>query len=93
MRGRSQPLERTALRLAEGESRELALKVGAERRSLSLAYRKGELSIDGTPGRGRDGVRFHFEKEWKTGKVYRLELGGRPPLEKVEVRVTAVEGK
>jgi hypothetical protein len=93
VRGRLQPLERTVIRLAEGESRQLTLKAGGENRSLSLAYRKGELSLDGTPGRGRDGIRLHFEKEWKTGKVYLLELRGRPPLEKVEVKVTGFEGK
>ena len=90
VRGQKQQLERSALRIAEGESRELKVKAGNETRTLRLHYSKGELSIDGTPGRGRDGVRLPFEKEWRTGKVYRFDLKGKVPLDKVEVKVTEI---
>jgi len=88
VRGQRQQLERIALRMAEGESRDLAVKAGSETRTISFFYGNGELFIDGTPGRGRDAVRIPFEKEWKGGKVYRVALKGRAPLEKLEVKVT-----
>lgn len=91
VRGQMQRLERVALRMAEGESRELAVKIGSESRILVLQYRNGELFIDGTPGRGHDTVRLHFEKEWKSGKVYRIGLKGKVPLEKLDVKVTGIE--
>jgi hypothetical protein len=53
-----------------------------------LQYRDGVLLIDGTPGRGHDGVRLRFEREWNSGKVYRTGLKGKVPLEKLEVKVT-----
>jgi len=90
VRGQRQQLERIALRIAEGESRDLTVKVGNENRILSFYYANGELFVDGTPGRGRDAVRLSFEKEWKSGKVYRIALKGRSPLEKLEVRVTGI---
>lgn len=90
VRGQRQLLERIGLRLADGESRDLTVKVGNENRSISLFYKGGELFIDGTPGRGRDAVRLVFEKEWKTGKVYRVNLKGKSPLEKLEVKVTGI---
>lgn len=88
VRGQRQPLERAVVRLAEGESRELALKGGGESRIISLHYANGELYIDGTPGRGRDAVRLAFEKEWRNGKVYRVDLKGKAQLEKFELKVT-----
>jgi hypothetical protein len=90
VRGQSQQLERTAIRMTEGESRELSVKAGAETRILSLHYSNGELFIDGTPGRGRDSVRLAYEKEWRSGKVYRVALKGRVQLEKLEVKVTGI---
>lgn len=90
VRGQRQQLERAALRIAEGESRELAVKAGNESRTVSFHYVNGELFVDGTPGRGRDAVRLPFEKEWKGGKVYRIILKGRSPVEKLEVRVSGV---
>jgi len=92
VRGQTQHVERVALRLAEGESRNLVVKAGNETGNLSLHYRNGELFIDGTPARGRDAVRLLYEKEWKTGKVYRFALKGKVALEKVEMRVTGIEG-
>jgi hypothetical protein len=88
--GQVQQLERTSLHMTEGESRDLVIKAGGEGRTLSLHYGKGELTIDGTPGRGRDAVRISYEKEWKGGKVYRLELKGKVALEKLDVRVTGL---
>jgi len=93
VRGRNQPLERVTLRLAEGETRNVAVKAGSETGNLSLRYRKGELFIDGTPAKGRDALRLPFEKEWQTGKVYRFDLKGKVHLDKVEMKVTGVEGK
>jgi hypothetical protein len=93
VRGQNQQMERVTLRLTEGESRNVAVKAGSGTGNLSLNYRNGELFIDGTPGRGRDAVRLPFEKEWKAGKVYRFDLKGRVALEKVEVKVTGIEGK
>jgi hypothetical protein len=92
VRGKNQHLARVALRLAEGESRNLALKAGGETGDLLLHYRNGELFIDDSRARGRDAVRLPFEKEWKTGKVYRFDLKGKMSLEKVEVKVTGIEG-
>jgi hypothetical protein len=88
VRGQRQQLERVALRMAEGESRDLTLKVGGETRTLSLYYGNGELSIDGTPGKGRDAIHLSYEKEWRSGKVYRLNLKGRVQVEKLELKVT-----
>lgn len=90
VRGRRQQLESVALRLAEGESRDLTVTAGNERRTLSFHYSNGELFVDGTPGRGRDAVRLSFEKEWKSGKVYRINLKGRAQLEKLELKVTGI---
>lgn len=93
VRGRNQNIERATLRLAEGESRSLAVKAGNSAGDLTLTYRNGELSVDDSPGRGRDEVRLPFEKEWRTGKVYRFELKGKMHLEKVEMKVTGIEGR
>ncbi|HZV81012.1 MAG TPA: hypothetical protein VFF53_02470, partial [Geobacteraceae bacterium] len=90
VRGKMQKLERSSLRIAEGEIRELTVKGGNETRTLSLRYRNGELSIDGTPGRGHDAVRLPSEKGWQTGKVYRLDLKGNAPLDKIEIKVTGI---
>ena len=76
--------------MADGESREFTVKAGHESSILSLNYSNGELFIDGTPGRGRDTVRLHFEKEWKNGKVYLLNIKGKTPLEKLEIKVTGI---
>lgn len=88
--GRIYPLERTVVRMADGESRELTMKADGESRTLSLYYAKGELFIDSAPGRGRDALRLAYEKEWKSGKVYRLNLKGNVHLEKLEVKVTGI---
>ena len=88
--GKFQQLERASLHMTDGESRDLVIKAGSEGRTLSLHYAKGELTIDGTPGRGRDAVRISYEKEWKGGKVYRLNLKGKVALEKLDVRVTGL---
>lgn len=89
-RGRVQKLERVALRLADGESRDLSVRVGDGAHTISFHYRDGELYIDGTPGRGHDGVRLHYEKEWWGGKVYRVALKGRVALENLDVKVTGM---
>ncbi|MBU5614932.1 hypothetical protein [Geomonas azotofigens] len=89
--GKKQPVEQTAVRIAEGESRELTVKSGAETRTISLHYKNGEVFVDGTPGKGRNDIRLRFEKEWKTGKVYRFDLKGKVFLDKVEMKVTGVE--
>ena len=91
VRGQRLQLERTVLRMAEGENRDLTVKVGNETRTLSFSYANGELFIDGTPGRGRDAARLPFEKEWKGGKVYRIALKGRTSLEKLELKVTGID--
>jgi hypothetical protein len=78
------------LRIAEGESRELTVRVGDENRTISFYYGNAELFIDGTPGRGREAVRIVYEKEWKGGKAYRVALKGKTPLEKLEVKVTGI---
>lgn len=88
VRGRKQFLEKTSLRLRDGESRTLTVNIGSEQRTLSVQYSNGVLQIDGTPGRGHDGLRLGFEREWHTGKIYRTGLKGRVPLEKLEVKVT-----
>jgi hypothetical protein len=93
VQGRNQNMERVTLRLAEGESRNLAVKAGDTAGNLSITYRKGELFINGSPGRKRDGVHLPFEKEWKAGKVYRFDLKGKVHLEKVEMKVKGVEGQ
>lgn len=93
VRGQNQNVERAALRISEGESLSLTVKAGAETRTISLRYAKGELFIDPGPARGRDVVRLPFEKEWKTGKVYRFGLKGRAALEKVEMKVTGINWK
>ena len=93
VRGERLKLERTSLRLAEGESRELAVKAGGEKGTITLHYRNGELIFDGSVRRGRDAVRLAFASEWKTGKVYRFALKGRMPLEQLEVKITGIEGK
>ncbi|MBP1728507.1 MAG: hypothetical protein H6Q56_880 [Deltaproteobacteria bacterium] len=93
VRGQNQQVERVTLRLAEGESRTLAVKAGSGTGTLSLRYRNGELFVDGSPAKGRAAVRLPFEKEWQSGKVYRFDLKGKVPLEKVEMKVTAIEGK
>jgi hypothetical protein len=88
VRGQRQQLEKIALRIVEGETRELTVKAGSDSRTVLFYYGNGELFIDGTPGKGRDAVRLPFEKEWKGGKVYRVALKGKPSLEKLEVKVT-----
>ena len=93
VRGRNLKLERTALRIAEGESRELTVSAGGDKATIYVQYRNGELIFDGNPGRGRDAVRFPSTGEWQLGKEYRFALKGRIHLEKVEVRVTGVAGK
>ncbi|GFO68100.1 hypothetical protein GMLC_16790 [Geomonas limicola] len=91
VRGKNQPVEKAVLRLKEGETRELVAKAGAESGTLTLRYIGGELFIDASRGKGQGGSRFGFDKEWKTGKVYRLELKGNLHLEKGTVKVTAKE--
>lgn len=91
--GQSQPLERAALRLTEGERRSLTVKAGGATRIISVLYRKGELLIDGGQLRGGEGARLAFDREWKTGKTYQLTLQGRVPLEKVQLRVMGIAGK
>ena len=93
VRGQNQQVERVTLRLAEGESRTLAVKAGSGTGTLSLRYRNGELFVDGSPAKGRAAVRLPFEKEWQSGKVYRFDLKGKVHLEKVEMKVTVIEGK
>jgi hypothetical protein len=93
VRGRNLKLERTTLRIAEGESRELTVSAGGDKATISVQYHNGELIFDGNPGRGRDAVRFPSTGEWQRGKEYRFALKGRTHLEKVEVRVTGVAGK
>jgi hypothetical protein len=90
VRGQKQRLEKVSLRMADGESRQLTVKAGRENSIISLSYSKGELFIDGTPERGHDAVRVHFEKEWKNGKVYILNLKGKTPVEKLEIKVTGI---
>ncbi|GFO64291.1 hypothetical protein M1B72_12700 [Geomonas paludis] len=91
VRGKKQQVEQSALRIADGETRELQVKSGAETRTISVQYRNGELLINEPPGKGRNDIRLRFEKDWKTGKIYRFDLKGRTGLEKVEMRVTGVE--
>jgi hypothetical protein len=93
VRGRNQPVEPVTLRLVEGETRKLTLKADGEAKDLSLRYRKGELFIDNGRAKGRDALHLPFEKEWKTGRFYRFDLRGKLYLEKVELKVTGVEGK
>jgi hypothetical protein len=83
--------ERKALRIAEGESREIEVQTEIEKRSLLLHYRNGELLIDVNPGKKQDAIRFAFEKEWRKGKVYKVSLPGKDPQKKVEIKVTAIE--
>jgi len=93
VKGKNQPVEKVTLRLVEGETRKLPLKAGGETGELSLRYLNGELTIDNGPRKGRDQLRLSFEKDWKNGKVYRFELKGKAHLEKVELKVTGIEGK
>ncbi|MBJ6751061.1 hypothetical protein [Geomonas anaerohicana] len=91
VRGKTQQVEQSALRIAEGESRELLVKSGTETRTISVQYRNGELLINEPPAKGRNDIRLRFEKDWKTGKIYRFDLKGRTGLEKLEMKVTGVE--
>lgn len=93
VRGRNQSVERATVRLAEGETGNLVVKAGGESAALSLRYQNGVLSINATPGKGRDAVRLPFEKGWSSGKVYRFDLKEKVHLEKIEVRVTGIRGK
>lgn len=91
VRGKKQPVEKIVLHLKEGETRELVVKAGADSGMLNLRYAGGELFIDGKGGKGPGGHRFGFDKEWKTGKVYKFELKGNLHLEKGAVKVVAKE--
>lgn len=91
-RGQRQRLERVSLRMTDGEERELSVKAGADTRIISLRYRNGELAIDGTPGKGHDAVRLRYEKEWQSGKVYRLNLKGKVQVDNLEIKVRAAGG-
>jgi hypothetical protein len=93
VRGQHQHVEKATVRLVEGETRKMRLKTAAETNELSLRYAKGELVIDNGSVRERDAVRLLFEKEWKAGKVYRIGMKGRVELEKVELKVTGIEGR
>jgi len=93
VRGQNQQVEKVTLRLAEGETRKLAVKAGSVANELSLRYHKGELFIDNGPARGRKALRLAFEKEWKGGKIYHFELKGKVALEKAVLKVTGIEGK
>ncbi len=88
-----QKRERKAIRIAEGESRELEVQTDVEKRSVLLHYRNGELLIEVTPGNKRDAIRFSFEKEWRKGRVYKVSLPGKVPQQKVEFKITAIEKK
>ncbi len=88
-RGQRQRLERVSLRMTDGEERELSVKAGADNRIISLRYRNGELTIDGTPGKGHDAVRLRYEKEWQGGKVYRVNLKGKVQVDNLEIKVRA----
>jgi hypothetical protein len=89
VRGRMQQLERVGFRLADGESREMTLRADGEQRVVVFYYGKGELYVDGTPGRGRDAQKFTYEKGWRSGTVYRLVLKGHNQVDKLELKVTA----
>ncbi|MBJ6800520.1 hypothetical protein [Geomonas propionica] len=91
VQGQKQPVEQATVRIAEGESRDLTVKSGGETRTISIHYQNGEVFINGTPGKGRTEMRLRFDKDWKTGKVYRFDLKGKVSLEKVEIKVTGVE--
>jgi hypothetical protein len=86
-----QKLERKALRLAEGESRELEVQTEGEKRTLLLHYRNGELLIDLNPGKKQDAMHFPFEKDWRKGKGYKVSLPGKDPQPKIEFKITAIE--
>jgi len=90
VRGRMQPVERLAFRLADGESREMIVQAGEERRTVVFYYGNGELYIDGAPGRGRDSQKLTYEKGWRGGKIYRLTLKGKNQVDKVELRVSGL---
>jgi hypothetical protein len=87
VRGRNQRVEPVTVHLVEGESRDLAVKSGGETSTITVAYRGGEVAIQGTPGKGRDGIHLPFEKEWQGGKVYRFALKGKVMLDNVELKV------
>ena len=91
VRGRTQQIEKAVFRMTEGENRDLQIKAGKENRTVSFHYRNGELAIDGTPGgRGNDAVRLAYDREWKTGKLYRIDLRGREQTDRLELRITGV---
>jgi hypothetical protein len=90
VRGQKHAVQRVTLRIAEGERRELAVKAGPEIRSILLYYGNGALFIDAHSERPLGATRLAFEKEWKTGKLYRFDLKGRVPLEKAELKVTGL---
>jgi hypothetical protein len=85
--GKYQPLEQVMIRIAEGESRSLPIKAWGKSESLTIRYQNGELQIDGTPGKGHDDLRLPYDREWKSGKLYRFDLRGRLHLERVEMKV------
>jgi hypothetical protein len=90
LHGRMQPLDRISLRIADGESRDLVVKAGGESRTITFFYDRGDLYIDGTPGKGRYAERISYDKEWRGGKVYRLNMKGKGQLDRLELKVTGV---
>jgi hypothetical protein len=90
LQGRMQPLDRISIRIADGESRDLVVKAGGESRTITFFYDRGDLYVDGTPGKGRYAERISYDKEWRSGKVYRLNMKGKGQLEKLELKVTGI---
>ncbi len=96
LRGKHQTIEPLSVRINDGESREVSLKTSAGTQTIAVSYRNGVVAIDADPatGKGRaTAARLQFEKEWKTGRVYRIDTKGRLSLEAAEVRIAAADGK
>ena len=95
-KGKRNAIELFSIRLADGETREVALKGAAGSPPVTISYRQGVVVIDAVQANGRgkgNALRVPFDKEWQQGRVYRIEMKGRLQLEKAEVRIVAADGK
>jgi hypothetical protein len=90
------PVEPFSVSLADGESREIEVKTRVGTYPVTLSYREGAVVIDGNlaAGKGKgNAARLPFEREWRKGRVYRIDTKGRLNLDVAEVRIMAVDGR
>jgi len=95
IKGKHQPIEPITIRLNEGETLEVSLKTPDGAHPVTVSYRNGTVAIDADPATGRGkstAARLPFEKDWKAGRLYRIETKGRLSLEAAEIRIVAADG-